>query len=241
MAAEQARDEPPRPPTPTYGDETIEISHNSDLTVVVMSTKNGNGQRRIVHFKVDSKSLTTNSEYFTASLRFNSANGYNGNIELKDDDLAAMHVWLIYMQAAKEKEDAEEHAGGDNHAKRRRLESSQDRAVELALFEKDVVKDTDIDRIWHIINAADKYLLDATILRGFFDLWYKKNIQVSFLEDELARQVVLPCYLFDYPEGCVLIVWIEVGFNCRPVHVGNVEHTKAGEVDAKAGEPADVA
>ena len=43
--------------------------------------------------------------------------------------------------------------------------------------------DTDIDRIWHIINAAHKYLLDASILRGFLDLWYKKNVHVSFLED----------------------------------------------------------
>ena len=89
-----------------------------------MSTKNGNGQRRIAHFKVDPKSLTTNSEYFTASLRFNKANAHDGNIELKHDDLDAMHVWFIYMQAAKEKEDAEEEAGNDNHAKRRRLETS---------------------------------------------------------------------------------------------------------------------
>lgn len=110
-------------------------------------------------------------------------------------------MWLIYMQAAKEREDIDDEAGDQNQAKRQRLDSYSDRAAEEALFAQGVVKDTNIDRMWHIINAADKYLLDASILRGFFDLWYKKNVHISFVEDDLARQVALPCYMFDHAEG----------------------------------------
>ena len=194
--AEQA----PRPRTPTYGRETVDISKRSDLTVAVLGSRNAIGQRRLVNFKVEEKALTTNSEYFTASLRFNKANGHD-DIELKDDDLNAIHIWLIYMQAAKEKEDAEQEHDGQNHAKRRRQDGYEDRAAEQALFEHSVVKNANIDHIWHIINAADKYLLDASILRGFFDLWYKKNVHIGFLEDDLARQVALPCYMFDHAEG----------------------------------------
>jgi hypothetical protein len=154
--AEQATG-PPRPATPTHGDDVIEISGMSDLTITVLSGKDQYGQRRLTRFKVEAKSLTTNSEYFTASLRFNNTNGHE-KVELQDDDLGALHVWFIYMQAAKEREDAAEDEA-DYHAKRRRLDDShQDRAIEEALFAKDIVKDTDIDRIWHIINAADKYL-----------------------------------------------------------------------------------
>lgn len=69
------------------------------------------------------------------------------------------------------------------------------------MFQTSPVADTDITRIWHMINAADKYLFDTSILCGFFDLWYAKNINLSTLQDDMARQVALPCYMFDHAVG----------------------------------------
>jgi hypothetical protein len=193
---------PPRPVTPTIGGETIELSMHSDITLSVSSTKDESGKRRLVHFKLEAKALTTNSEYFSASLRFNSANGHQ-TLSLKDDNIDAMYIWLLYMQVAKENEAATDHDEPQTHAKRRRLDThhSQSHTSQESLFAHPIVKDTSIDTIWHIINAADKYLLDATILRGFFDRWYTKNVNIRFLDADLARQVALPCYMFDHASG----------------------------------------
>lgn len=190
-------EEPPRPATSTIDGETVEISKHSDLVISVFSSKSDDGGRHVTKFKVEAKALTTNSQYFTASMCFNTAHNHR-DVELKDDDIGAIHVWLLYMRAAKVKEDGN---SDDNRSKRMRLEHGEDRAVEETLFQNDVVKDTDINRIWHIINAADKYLLDASILRGFSNLWYKKNINISSLDNDLARQVALLCYVFDHALG----------------------------------------
>jgi len=58
--AEQA-DTVPRPSIPTYGNRTIEISKNSDLTISVLGSKNDRGERYLTYFKVEAKALTTNS------------------------------------------------------------------------------------------------------------------------------------------------------------------------------------
>jgi hypothetical protein len=191
---------PPRPVTPTIGGETVELSKHSDITLSISSTKNDSGQRRLVKFKLEAKALTTNSEYFSASLRFNQANGHRA-LSLIDDNIDAMYVWLLYMQVTKENEDIEDHDEGQNHAKRRRLDTDQSHTSQESLFAHPIVKDISIDVIWHIINAADKYLLDASILRGFFDRWYTKNVNIRFLDADLARQVALPCYMFDHATG----------------------------------------
>jgi hypothetical protein len=197
----QPNEGPPRPSTPTRGGETVEFSKHSDIIVSVSSSKDSSGTRRLVCFALEAKALTSNSEYFSASLRFNAANGHS-DIELKDDDIDSMYVWLLYMQVAWEADDSESEDSQRHAQKRRRLDSSSsDRAAEEKLFNHPVVKDTTIDHIWHIINAADKYLLDASILRGFFDLWYKKNVQIRSLDADLARQVALPCYMFDHAAG----------------------------------------
>jgi hypothetical protein len=92
-------------------------------------------------FKVEAKSLTTDSKYFTANFRFNMANSHkHGKLEFEDDDLGALHVWCIYMQAWKREGAAE--MDSNNHAKRR-LDSHQDRAAGEALLLRPWVARTD--------------------------------------------------------------------------------------------------
>jgi hypothetical protein len=83
-------------------------------------------------FKVEAKSLTTNSEYFTTNFRFNMANSdKHEKLELENNDPGALHVCCIYIQAWKREGAAE--MDGNNYAKRR-LDSHQDRAAGEALF-----------------------------------------------------------------------------------------------------------
>ncbi|KAF2133803.1 hypothetical protein P153DRAFT_274428, partial [Dothidotthia symphoricarpi CBS 119687] len=47
----------------------------------------------------------------------------------------------------------------------------------------------------------------------FFDLWYKKNVHVGSLDDDLARQVALPCYMFDHASGFAEVTkWLAYNF-----------------------------
>ncbi|KAH7383833.1 hypothetical protein BKA66DRAFT_85819 [Pyrenochaeta sp. MPI-SDFR-AT-0127] len=109
-------------PNSNYGNDTIEISPRSDLTITVKSAKLSTGQRCITHFKVEMKALATNSENFTASVRFNKANLYQ-KLQMEGADIGAMHVWFIYMHAAHEQENAEENEYADgNRAKRQRTD-----------------------------------------------------------------------------------------------------------------------
>ncbi|KAF1848908.1 uncharacterized protein K460DRAFT_279288 [Cucurbitaria berberidis CBS 394.84] len=59
----------------------------------------------------------------------------------------------------------------------------------------------DIDCIWHIINMGDKYLFDGEILQGFFKRWYAANNNLDQKGVDFARQLALPCYVFDHAQG----------------------------------------
>lgn len=206
--------EQPRPPTPITGGELVVLSKRSDLTISVYSPKDSQGQRALTKFAVQKDALTAFSEYFTASLRFNSAlhAGDSHHVELKDDDIGAMRVWFVYMHAAYKSEAAADSETDERPAKRIKM-AADENAVEEAIFHRDGVFDTDIERIWHIINAADKYLLDATILQGFFDQWYRKNVDMAQMEADFARQLALPCYMFDHAQGFAEVTkWLAYNF-----------------------------
>jgi hypothetical protein len=134
-----------------------------------------------------------------------------------------MWVWLIYLHAEKEEEEEEDPMNqqdkDDDGEKEGEVSndatSEQNGELEKqdGLFESDGVHDTDITRIWHIINAGDKYLLLANILRSFFERWYAKNISMISMESDFARQLALPCYLFDHAQGFARVTeWLAYNF-----------------------------
>jgi hypothetical protein len=79
-----------RPPTPSISRQVVAISPKSNVTIKVLDTKNKQGQRLLTSFKAKREALAS-SEYFKASLRFNTA--YNHKIQLKDDDAGAIQIW----------------------------------------------------------------------------------------------------------------------------------------------------
>jgi hypothetical protein len=134
-----------------------------------------------------------------------------------------MWVWLIYLHAEKEEEEEEDPMNqqdkDDDGEKEGEVSndatSEQNGELEKqdGLFESDGVHDTDITRIWHIINAGDKYLLPANILRSFFERWYAKNVSMISMESDFARQLALPCYLFDHAQGFARVTeWLAYNF-----------------------------
>lgn len=177
----------------------IVLPGNRDITITVSSVMKARGPGSLIKFKADKEKLKKNSEYFAISLRFNDAHGPHP-VELKDDDIGAMRVWLWYLHAMKARKEV---AGDDKAVGENKVEDEEDTAEQDALFRHAGIHDTDIRRIWEIITTGDKYLFNASILRGFFKRWYSKNAnEDAFIRDpEFAREVALPCYMFDYAEG----------------------------------------
>ncbi|KAF2121316.1 hypothetical protein BDV96DRAFT_484412 [Lophiotrema nucula] len=83
--------------------------------------------------------------------------------------------------------------------------------------------------MWHIVRTGDKFLFDGEILRDFFVKWYEKNVDMEELEEEEARTLALPCFVFDYVQGFAEITkWLVYNYpghikEKRPVHF-NWEH-----------------
>jgi hypothetical protein len=175
-------EEPPRAPTPIISSSTVKVSREVDVTVWVYSLKNVNKERTLTRFQIQREALTSHSDYSTNCFIFIAQNGDDPyNLHLKDDDVGAMRVWFEYLQAVFEKEQAEQYR--DRPSKRVKMDSHSYTTSldEEAMFGRDGVHDTDICRIWHIINAADKYMLDASILEAFFGIWYRKNVRIMEL------------------------------------------------------------
>ena len=194
-----ASEDTERPPTPVFGSEIHTISSRADTTITVQDVKNSIGQRHSVKFRVESASLKFVSSYFRSSLRFNNQHGHE--LVLKDDDPGALRVWFIYIHAVVK--------GKENDGEPKVTEEDSKK-----LFKSAGVKNTGIARIWNIINAGDKYLLNGTILEGFFGLWYAKNVDLSgsrIDEDfqDFLRQLALPCYMFNHRKGFAAVTkWL---------------------------------
>lgn len=178
-----------RPPTSLYGFKVYTITPRADIVVTSQSSKDEHGQRKSVKFKVNSTSLQALSVYFRASLHFN--NKFKHGIVLKDDDPDALRVWLIYLHAAAE------HGTVVNG----RLEIS--RQVGRRLFQRHCVNNTSVARLWNIVKAADKYLLDLNILKGFFTAWFHRNVNLNdkWIDLDFIRNMVPLCYFFNHIEG----------------------------------------
>ena len=54
-----------------------------------------------------------------------------------------------------------------------------------------------LSEIWYIIAADDKYNLDITVLRVWFEHWY--DLQSIDMLD--ARKLLYPCFTFDHAKG----------------------------------------
>lgn len=184
MAQVNQNDTASRPPTPTINENEVTISDSSDLTIYVMSVKNGHGQRSLTKFKVKKETLAEKSDYFAASIRFNRANNHT-QIILKDDDIIAMHIWLTYLH-------------GSN---------------EVKLRSRSPMHNADITTIWHLINQCDIYGFDGRILSRYFYRWYDKNVKINAMNAEFVRQLALPCHFFDHPLGFQAVTkWLAYNF-----------------------------
>jgi len=198
----------PRPPTPTTNERVIVLSENADLTISVYSVKDSDGRRSLTHFKVE-KSKLVKQEYFRSSLRFNST--FSHSVRLKDDNIEAMRVWLVYIHATNDEEVANEEV--EKTEEERAAAALKEDNKQKSLFQRDGVFDTNITRIWHIINLGDKYLFDSTLLQGFFEKWYERNVDILRMEPDFARQLALPCYMFDHAVGFACITkWLAYNF-----------------------------
>ena len=47
--------------------------------------------------------------------------------------------------------------------------------------------------VWHVIGAADKYLLKLDKLRPWFNKWYARNRKNLELDDDSAQEFAYPC------------------------------------------------
>ncbi|KAF2634057.1 hypothetical protein P280DRAFT_414639 [Massarina eburnea CBS 473.64] len=64
-----------------------------------------------------------------------------------------------------------------------------------------------------MINAGDKYQFDGTILIGFFENWFAANVNMGSMDADFARQLALPCYMFDHAKGFSDITkWLAYNF-----------------------------
>lgn len=178
-----------RPPTPLYGFKVYTITTGADTEITSQSNKNEHGQRKSVKFKVDSTSLQAISDYFRASFHFN--NKFKHKIVFKDDDPDALRVWFIYLHAYAERGIV---VNGELKVTRK---------VRRRLFQCPCVRSTGVPRLWNIVNAADKYLLDLTILKGFFTTWFHRNVNLDdqVVDLDLIRNLVHLCYFFDHVDG----------------------------------------
>ncbi|KAL1610718.1 hypothetical protein SLS60_002388 [Paraconiothyrium brasiliense] len=205
-----AQENTQRPPTPTILKDAYTISASSDLTISVQGPKVDKGHRPIVRFQVEKIAVTSFSQYFENSLRFNTKFGHE--VVLKDDDAGAMRVWLIYMHAAAmyaAKRPQGEIQNETVNEKPKKIGAED----EESLFNSPGVADTDITRIWHIINAGDKYLFDVSLLCGFFKKWYAKHVNLANGDADLLRQLAFPCYMFDHAQGFSAVTkWLAYNF-----------------------------
>ena len=84
--------------------------------------------------------------------------------------------------------------------------------------------DIPIENMWHIVIAADKYDLDIKQLKDWFENWYHCQNKDS-LE---PRELLYPCYAFDYARGFLLatktVVYETVG------HITEVNPTRHYEL-----------
>jgi hypothetical protein len=113
-------------------------------------------------FKLAPDKVVVKSAYFRRSLSFNSSNGH-GNPVLQDDHIDSLHIWFLCMHDVA-------YADWDSTFKRR----------------------IDIETIWHVINAADKYLFEHELAKAgqsFFNKWYTDNVEKQPLEKDFARQL----------------------------------------------------
>ena len=178
-----------RPPTPLYGFKVYTITPRADTVITSQSNKNEHGQRKSVKFKVDSTSFQAISNYFRASFHFN--NKFKHKIVFKDDDPDALRVWLIYLHASAERGIV---VNGELRIPRQ---------VRRRLFQRPCVNSTGVSRLWNIVNAADKYQLDLTILKGFFTAWFHRNVNLDdeWIDLDFIRNMVPLCYFFNHMEG----------------------------------------
>jgi hypothetical protein len=163
--------------------DPVQIVKDSDATISVRCRYKG-GTRYTRSFGVNKGLLIKNSEYFKRSFRFNDANGHS-EIRLEGDNIAAIQIWLIYLHITSDTTD---------------IDISPPTKQALA------IKKTPIHIIWSLIVAADKYDFKVTLLRGFFKQWYEATVDLADEEDpndacDLARQLTLPCWIFDHAEG----------------------------------------
>jgi hypothetical protein len=75
---------------------------------------------------------------------------------------------------------------------------------DVAYEDWDFKRSITITTIWHVINAADKYLIEGELAvagKDFFDKWYQENVHTWSLDEDFARQLALPCHFFDHVKG----------------------------------------
>ena len=150
----------------------ITFAIDSDFTIIVKGSKDEDGTQSVTEFEVKQAYMVEKSEYFAASLRFNQANGHS-QVVLEGDNIQAMYIWLACFHG-----------------------------VPLYnLWTRPLVQDADIETIWHLISACDKYQFDGNILRPFFLKWYNENVTASTLDCDFAAQVAMPFHFFDHIMG----------------------------------------
>jgi hypothetical protein len=160
-----------RPQQSDLNSSVINIEKYFNLVITVKSLKNDRGERYIAHFEVSKEVLRAYSDYFAASLRFNPANNHS-RIILEDDDINAFNIWLLCMHLREDRE----------------------------LFSHSVVREANITTIWHMIDLGDKYRFDGRIekVRGFFETWWRLHVVMKQMKVDFARQLALPCFVFDH-------------------------------------------
>jgi hypothetical protein len=175
---------------PIANSYTRTISGNSDIVLSLLTLKYKDEKRYLYKYKVEKQALTSFSGYFEASLRFNEK--FDHEIQLKGDEPGALGIWLTYMHAANDGAASTRDTGDSAHAGVQEIQFTKSDA---ALFNQKRVVDASISRIWHMINVGDKYLFNPKLLTGFFKEWYTKNVDFKHMEEDLARQLALPCYM----------------------------------------------
>lgn len=75
--------------------------------------------------------------------------------------------------------------------------------------------DVELDEMWHLAAACDKYHFEITKLKDWFAKWYQKQPIEHWLRKQAPnpRSLLYPCWVFDHPLGFIRVTKF-LAYNC---------------------------
>jgi hypothetical protein len=73
-----------------------------------------------------------------------------------------------------------------------------------------------LKEVWNVVGVGAKFDISyqgLEVLRPWFAKWYQQNCRNATLDQELAQQLALPCFVFSHAKGFMKVTkWL--AYNC---------------------------